>query len=951
MSAEFRAKYQTGDVLYTQLIRGADGQVWNGSGWETPVTANWATYTVAMTEQSTTGYYYGDMPAAQATGLYDYFVYLRAGGSPAASDNLVLQGTINWTGAVDAFIGGSVASVTAGVDVASFAGHAVDLDSNNRLNVGYVYQRVLGNNSDSHAFSSIGVQADVEAWGGAANAIYTISLPNTTVLPMIAVGGFKDFTNNNTAYASVASTLFGVAYVTGDVVGKVLGTTNGGGSISGDGVQAAGVSGNVVGNLGGNVSGSVVGNLGGNVGGNVVGNLGGNVGGDLLGKVLGTTSGGGSITGDGVQAASVTGNVGGSVGSVTARVTANTDQINGVAPAATALAALMASAQLGTVDASTSAPSTNAFETSFTVNYDTFQGGVLYFTSGVNKGIACPISSATFTGNNKIAFNFNTFNLTIPEFPSAPVGGDSFVVFGTATVNNVLGGVGGSILGNLDGNVAGTVVLDATQPNYAPAKAGDKMDLIDAPNAVAITAIQAGLSTYAGGPVASVTDVTNIVVGGPVSTTGGAVDHVTLVDTTTDLTNGGGGGGGLDAAGVRAAVGLATANLDTQLAEIEGETDGIATLQTTADTIVSATNNLPADPAGMAALASAHGAGSWATATGFAPASTALSTATWTAARAGYLDNLNVGAPVASQADVQAVNQSASKHLLLVTVGQYERPESGTTTYTVECRTFAAATGAAVNADTTPTLTATGAVSGSLTGNLSAASNPATGVYRWTYSAVSGATQEQVRFDVSATISSSTFTLSCYTQVVDVVSATWTSTDATHLTAVFNKLPTNNIADETLVLAAVGSPAQAGVAVVLPAAPTDWLTAAAVKADAVAKIQAGLSTYAGGDTAGTSTLLTLLTSARAGNLDNLGSAGAGLTAVALASNGLDAVVVEAGLNARQAMSLIAAALAGVLSGAAGTTITIKGAGTSTVRIVATVDSDGDRQALTLSPPA
>jgi len=43
--------------------------------------------------------------------------------------------------------------------------------------------------------------------------------------------------------------------------------------------------------------------------------------------------------------------------------------------------------------------------------------------------------------------------------------------------------------------------------------------------------------------------------------------------------------------------------------------------------------------------------------------------------------------------------------------------------------------------------------------------------------------------------------------------------------------------------------------ITLPAAPTDWLTAAAVKADAVTKIQAGLSTYAGGDTAGTTALL------------------------------------------------------------------------------------------------
>jgi hypothetical protein len=47
----------------------------------------------------------------------------------------------------------------------------------------------------------------------------------------------------------------------------------------------------------------------------------------------------------------------------------------------------------------------------------------------------------------------------------------------------------------------------------------------------------------------------------------------------------------------------------------------------------------------------------------------------------------------------------------------------------------------------------------------------------------------------------------------------------------------------------------------LPAAPTDWLTAAAVKADAVTKIQAGLSTYAGADTAGTTTLLSRVTGA------------------------------------------------------------------------------------------
>lgn len=49
-----------------------------------------------------------------------------------------------------------------------------------------------------------------------------------------------------------------------------------------------------------------------------------------------------------------------------------------------------------------------------------------------------------------------------------------------------------------------TVVLDATQPNYAPAVAGDEMDLVDAPNATAVAAIQNGLSTHSAADVWSV---------------------------------------------------------------------------------------------------------------------------------------------------------------------------------------------------------------------------------------------------------------------------------------------------------------------------------------------------------------------------------------------------------------------------------------------------------------
>lgn len=61
-----------------------------------------------------------------------------------------------------------------------------------------------------------------------------------------------------------------------------------------------------------------------------------------------------------------------------------------------------------------------------------------------------------------------------------------------------------------------------------------------------------------------------------------------------------------------------------------------------------------------------------------------------------------------------------------------------------------------------------------------------------------------------------------------------------------------------------------------------------------------------------------------------------------------ASAIETGLTPRQAMRLVAAALAGKLSGAAGTTVTIRNASAdSKDRIVATVDSDGNRTAITL----
>jgi hypothetical protein len=72
----------------------------------------------------------------------------------------------------------------------------------------------------------------------------------------------------------------------------------------------------------------------------------------------------------------------------------------------------------------------------------------------------------------------------------------------------------------------------------------------------------------------------------------------------------------------------------------------------------------------------------------------------------------------------------------------------------------------------------------------------------------------------------------------------------------------------------------------------------------------------------------------------------------LAPGGLDAVTVEVGVNARQALALQAAAWAGVLSGAATTRVLIAAANNpGTNRIDAAVDPDGNRTAVTLHLPA
>lgn len=184
-----------------------------------------------------------------------------------------------------------------------------------------------------------------------------------------------------------------------------------------------------------------------------------------------------------------------------------------------------------------------------------------------------------------------------------------------------------------------------------------------------------------------------------------------------------------------------------------------------------------------------------------------------TSARAGYLDNLNAGGVLASQADINALNQSASRRIVATTVSQFERPETGSTEYWVDVRTYDG-DGAAVNADSTPTLAATGITSGDLSANLSVATNPSTGLYRWVYTLAHDATLEHVRFDATATLNGSEFVIAVNTQTADFVAITLSTNDRDMLTGIYNALPSGTIAgvDDVPTLAEINAEADQALA-------------------------------------------------------------------------------------------------------------------------------------------
>lgn len=159
---------------------------------------------------------------------------------------------------------------------------------------------------------------------------------------------------------------------------------------------------------------------------------------------------------------------------------------------------------------------------------------------------------------------------------------------------------------------------------------------------------------------------------------------------------------------------------------------------------------------------------------------------------------------------------------------------------------------------------------------------------------------------------------------------------------------------------------------------SDTLTSTALATSAVTEIQSGLSTLDGAavrsavglasanldtqlstiagyiDTEVAATLAAVDTEVAAikAKTDNLPAAPAAVSDIPTANQNADALLdrtagVETNRTVRQALRLLLAGMVGKLSGAATTTVTIRDTNDSKDRIVATVDADGNRTAVTL----
>lgn len=379
------------------------------------------------------------------------------------------------------------------------------------------------------------------------------------------------------------------------------------------------------------------------------------------------------------------------------------------------------------------------------------------------------------------------------------------------------------------------------------------------------------------------------------------------------------------------------------------------------------------------------------------------------AARAGYLDNLNTGGLVASQSDVQGITQA--QRVRVLPPPQMERPDSGSTSFRIWIYAYNSQH-EAEDLDSNPTVTIENNTGTDRSANLGTVTKPGatTGQYYVDYTVADDHAIESLIVKVVATEGGQAVGFAQPTHVVDTTAVDFTSADRSKLDAIHGKIPSkpyltgsdsadgSGYATATELAKVPKSDGSASWNETAAAQIQTKATDALNEYDPPTKAEMDARTIVSANYATALALSTVSTNVVT-LMNRMGSfAGSGVNTVlgmfkALLSKGastpsdvggtFDASTdsVEAirdrgdtawptatgfsthsaadvaaavmaggdvdGFSLEQAQKLLLAAAAGQLAGAGTTEITILAADGSKIRITASVDEDGNRTALTL----
>lgn len=359
-------------------------------------------------------------------------------------------------------------------------------------------------------------------------------------------------------------------------------------------------------------------------------------------------------------------------------------------------------------------------------------------------------------------------------------------------------------------------------------------------------------------------------------------------------------------------------------------------------------------------------------------ADTALADAGVTTTRTGYLDKLNITGNVASSSEVTSIQNNT--RMVFVVPEQIMRPTSGTTTVYVRLYLYDEI-GNMEAPDSAPTMDLRNAAGTDLTTRLGSTTGTleSTGQYRWSYTASSTDTIEQILWALSVVEGGATRTNGRTSWVVDTYAADFTSSDRTTLntiagytdsiaadvrTELTTELGRIDVATSTrLASASYTTPPTVGqIDTQLSGThgAGSWATATGFSTLDASGVRTAVGLASANLDTQLSTIDTVVDAVQA-KTDNLPASPAAVgSAMTLTTGERDSIAaalldlsngVETSVTVRGALRAIASAVAGVLSGAGGTgdaTVTIKAIGNAgTTRLTVETDEDGNRTAVTL----